>query len=66
MDQPSTVDILESFQELVENVLLVNLLQQPIVGDVEDITLHILKDKIDVLFILRLDDFEEFDHIEML
>ena len=66
MNQLRRMDVLESFQELVQYVPLVHFLEEPFVCDIEHIALHVFEDQVDILLIFRFDYLLELDDVRVL
>lgn len=58
-----TVQILQSFGNLIDDVFIVHLLENTLAYDVMQICLHILKYEIDILTIICFDGFLELDDV---
>lgn len=66
MDQFSSVQILESFCDLIDDELLVLFLEDVLPNNSMQVHIHVLEDDIHILFIIRLEDSLHFDDVAVL
>ena len=66
MYEPGRMNVLETFGQLVNDVLFVKVVQEILFDAIKQIAFHVLKEKIKIKVIVCLDDFFEFDNIFML